>query len=737
MASEGEAVVSPDPILNVSSALPRASLFLPLHGQAVANTTAEQNDGAQSPEFAAYSSQSSEQSSGSAYSTEVVPADDRFDDELGLDRKKVESEPSASNLLASRPAASSAAPSTVRNKRPGKRLAESRRFPKRARVSTSSSPFAYTAPEQMAVRVMGRGSPAVAQVGRVSAAHLLARMGGPFMIPQQAEIGRPGVSFGMGDQNLFRMSRSPFTLSLRIPRNPAGNSMLPARVQPTGVGVTSVPFLSAPQTQMRYFQRQQQPFKAQLTNGSLLVPHDLDLRQFTKIIGSQGGAGPRRIEPRPASSYTRSPALVMSSSSRPPASQITRSHSASYIKAIVLSFKGTQKMKQIGFHTVLVALAKRQDGLCGFVVAGHAAWPQGDPSAPSGKASWNVVRCLMCIIAPGSLELMLCDPVSVDPLMMRKNLHLTLGHIVRPFQQLSPEDLRPQLRADMMSLPLQKPDPPNLIARVGRPTMAPPVRLVPKTSMLSEPLAVQSAPTAVLGTIAGKPGHICSMCGKTFSCKSSLTRHVRGHLGVRPFECKVCSKRFVNKGVLKIHENIHSGVKPYKCETCGKHFTQKGNLKRHMRIHLGVRPFKCTVCNKSFNQKEHLNTHLRIHTGQRPYRCVFCPRSFKQRSTLNGHLRTHTGDKPYACHLCHRTFRQRGNLTTHMTTHKRDLAEPQASAGPGRKETKEQGAAPQPAGSEPVPLQSSSQASAGPGRQEAQEQGVAPQLAGPEPAPLQ
>lgn len=47
----------------------------------------------------------------------------------------------------------------------------------------------------------------------------------------------------------------------------------------------------------------------------------------------------------------------------------------------------------------------------------------------------------------------------------------------------------------------------------------------------------------------------CSLCGKAFSCPSSLAMHCR----------------------------THSGNKPFKCDTCHAGFAQLGNLKKHLR----------------------------------------------------------------------------------------------------------------------------------------------------------
>jgi len=146
----------------------------------------------------------------------------------------------------------------------------------------------------------------------------------------------------------------------------------------------------------------------------------------------------------------------------------------------------------------------------------------------------------------------------------------------------------------------------------------------------------------------GDESYTCYKCGKIFTYKSYLERHIK-------YVCPDSSGR------------------TWKCSFCGKAFQYPCYLRRHIRSHTGESPYKCDKCDRAFVRSTDLQRHIRNHTGEKPYCCKQCSRAFARSTDLKRHMRTHTGEKPYKCWQCGKSFSQSGSLQTHLHTHNKEI----------------------------------------------------------------
>lgn len=143
------------------------------------------------------------------------------------------------------------------------------------------------------------------------------------------------------------------------------------------------------------------------------------------------------------------------------------------------------------------------------------------------------------------------------------------------------------------------------------------------------------------------------------------------------FTCCVdgCGKEFTKKAKLDRHIASHTGDRQFKCEECDRSYLRKDHLTRHMISHQeDSKPFHCDVCGKRFSNRSHLARHMKRHQEPENYRlkCVFegCDAAFKKKSQLRAHVEEqHGGDgsKPYRCSKegCGRSFSTQSKLKYH------------------------------------------------------------------------
>ncbi|XP_034023242.1 zinc finger protein 37-like [Thalassophryne amazonica] len=124
------------------------------------------------------------------------------------------------------------------------------------------------------------------------------------------------------------------------------------------------------------------------------------------------------------------------------------------------------------------------------------------------------------------------------------------------------------------------------------------------------------APAQREGPESLKPrgANVCYVCGKTFTMKGSLKRHMFGHTGLKPHGCKECGRTFARIESLRVHMRTHTLEIPYTCDFCGKAFRHRGNMICHIRTHTGEKPYRCSICSKAYGYVQDLRKHMQIHS---------------------------------------------------------------------------------------------------------------------------
>ncbi|XP_067636561.1 zinc finger protein ZFP2-like isoform X2 [Eurosta solidaginis] len=167
----------------------------------------------------------------------------------------------------------------------------------------------------------------------------------------------------------------------------------------------------------------------------------------------------------------------------------------------------------------------------------------------------------------------------------------------------------------------------------------------------------------------------CDLCGKIYSKRHNLVNHKRVQHStdkpqpIKQHSCNFCNKRFRDTGSLKVHERTHTGERPYLCPECGKSFIEEGTLKQHRLRHGEDKLYECPYCPLRFRCSNNVSKHKLIHEGIKRHICDICSKSFGKSDQLKRHKMSHSGEKPHKCDFCEKRFTRIEHLRRHMRTH--------------------------------------------------------------------
>ncbi|XP_047542221.1 zinc finger protein 160-like isoform X12 [Vanessa atalanta] len=105
----------------------------------------------------------------------------------------------------------------------------------------------------------------------------------------------------------------------------------------------------------------------------------------------------------------------------------------------------------------------------------------------------------------------------------------------------------------------------------------------------------------------------CPHCPERFSEHFRKLKHLKEvHEITFTFICDVCKSIFPSRRALTTHTNKFHTQKTL-CEVCKKSFSCISTLKKHMASHSGDKDFVCEICDKSYGHEKSLKKHMRLH----------------------------------------------------------------------------------------------------------------------------
>lgn len=196
---------------------------------------------------------------------------------------------------------------------------------------------------------------------------------------------------------------------------------------------------------------------------------------------------------------------------------------------------------------------------------------------------------------------------------------------------------------------------------------------------------------------AKKKKFLCRYCDIAFTTAESCLQHEEQHGVHDPYVCYICSYRYETLEYMIDHiRECHEAERPYFCVLCGKGFTQRSGLKKHVVVHLESERYACPYCGRNFSRNSNLIKHIQAHesakrlsdvdedymsqeseatkektpqkrskrSNSRTYECEICSQNFPRHKDLCSHMPIHL-DCLFTCKICKERFTRREKLILH------------------------------------------------------------------------
>ncbi|XP_022818919.1 zinc finger and SCAN domain-containing protein 12-like isoform X9 [Spodoptera litura] len=134
----------------------------------------------------------------------------------------------------------------------------------------------------------------------------------------------------------------------------------------------------------------------------------------------------------------------------------------------------------------------------------------------------------------------------------------------------------------------------------------------------------------------------CPHCPERFAEHFRKLKHLKEVHGITfTFNCDVCQSVFPSRRALTMHTNKFHTEKT-QCDVCKKSFSCVTTLKKHMISHTGERNYVCNLCQKAYRHQKSLKQHMRSHVqGEQfvKFNCSDCGNGFPNRNDFNRHVK--------------------------------------------------------------------------------------------------